>query len=113
MDLRTKKPSGKYWDFTKASDRREAKETIMQQKPDWLIGSPPCTPFSQLMQVNFRKWTDERIQAVLEEGRRHLRFGVSERERERESHSMIAISFSAAVRRKNAVKRSRFIRGDC
>ena len=45
FDLRTTKPNGENWDFTKAQDRDEARAIVMMVNPKWLIGSPPCTDF--------------------------------------------------------------------
>ena len=45
LDLRTKKPDGTSWDFTLAQDRKQAKDIVINEKPDWLVGSPPCTQF--------------------------------------------------------------------
>ena len=44
LDIRTLKPHGDYWDFTKRADRREARDLVNQLDPDLIIGSPPCTP---------------------------------------------------------------------
>ena len=46
LDIRTLKPNGQPWDFNKRSDRNEARRLIDEKQPQWLIGSPPCTPFS-------------------------------------------------------------------
>lgn len=43
FDVRTYKPSGEAWDFNKSSDRREARRYVKEEKPTWVIGSPPCT----------------------------------------------------------------------
>ena len=40
IDLRTMKPRGEPWDFNKASNRREARKYVEEEKPTWLIGSP-------------------------------------------------------------------------
>ena len=40
FDLRTCKPDRQAWDFTKASDRREARRYVEEDKPQWLIGCP-------------------------------------------------------------------------
>ena len=45
LDLRTLKPSGEAWDFTKKSDRLEALQLVRDRKPKWVIGSPPRTAF--------------------------------------------------------------------
>ena len=55
LDIRTKKPNGRHWDFNKASDRQEVRRLVEDLKLTWLIGSPPCTAFSQLQNLNFRK----------------------------------------------------------
>ena len=78
LDLRTTKPDGSSWDFTKRADRRMARELIDQENPDWLIGSPPCTSFSLWNQaMNFPKMEPERVKREMEEGRTHLRFMAS------------------------------------
>ena len=33
---------GHKWNFTKASDREQARKYVRDKKPNWLIGSPPC-----------------------------------------------------------------------
>ena len=40
------------WDFTKRSHRELAEKYQGERKPLVLIGSPPCTPFSQLQILN-------------------------------------------------------------
>ena len=77
LDLRTTKVSGEPWDFMEAGDRAEARRMVQEDKPDWLIGSPPCTAFSLWQQLNFSKMTEEKVKRNLAEGRLHLRFMVS------------------------------------
>ena len=43
LDLRTYKPHGQAWNSKQRSDRKLAYRLINEQKPDWVIGSPPCT----------------------------------------------------------------------
>ena len=40
------------WDFNLKSHRDTAERYIDEQKPLVVIGSPPCTPFSQLQSLN-------------------------------------------------------------
>ena len=40
------------WDFTKAEDRRRAWKKIKEEDPYLVIGSPPCTLFSLLQELN-------------------------------------------------------------
>ena len=46
FDMRTLKPDGLPWDFSRRADRALAREFIAMEKPTWVIGSPPCGPFS-------------------------------------------------------------------
>ena len=61
------------WDFNKLSDRKRAQAYIEKYRPRLIIGSPSCTAFSQLQNLNpdsvekQRKWR---------EGCRHLKFVV-------------------------------------
>ena len=78
FDLRTQKPNGEPWDFRKRSDRQMAYRYIREHCPGWLIGSPPCTPFSQWnLGVNKKKMDPQTYAANLAEGRMHMRFMVS------------------------------------
>ena len=75
FDIRTAKANGEPWDFNSPSDRKLAREIIENRRPTWLICSPPCTAFSQLnVHWNFPKMEQAKVQAMLEEGRRHLHF---------------------------------------
>ena len=76
LDLRTRKRNGDPWDFSKEEDRLEAEKLVHEEKPDWVIGSPPCTAFCRLMALNFIHWSDERVAACLQEGRQHLHFMI-------------------------------------
>ena len=40
------------WDFTRQDHQMEAERRIDEQKPLVLIGSPPCTAFSQLQSLS-------------------------------------------------------------
>ena len=40
------------WGFTIEAHRQKAWRQIKQEKPFCIIGSPPCTQFSALMEVN-------------------------------------------------------------
>ena len=73
LDIRTLKPDGSSWDFTKRADRRLASELIDSQNPDWLIGSPPCTAFSiWKVAMNYPKMDKAKVQAAISEGKIHL-----------------------------------------
>lgn len=77
FDLRTRKGDGTPWNFSKASDRKEALRYVKEKRPTWIVGCPPCSAFTRLQGLNFRKMAPERIKTILHEGRRHLHFVIS------------------------------------
>ena len=78
LDLRTLKPNGEPWDFTKRADRKEARTMIDEQDPDWILGAPPCTSFSIWnYAINYAKMDADVVRAKLAEGRLHLNFVCS------------------------------------
>ena len=44
--LRTTKPNGQPWDLCKREDRKLARQMVDEQQPEWIVGAPPCKPFS-------------------------------------------------------------------
>jgi hypothetical protein len=50
---------GVSWDFQKPEDRKRAWERIRAEEPFLVIGSPPCTMFSSLQNLNVKKDTAE------------------------------------------------------
>ena len=78
LDLRTSKPDGTAWDFTRKSDRNAARDKVRRNEPDFIIGSPPCTAFCAWNHhMNFCKMDPEQVRFTLEEGRVHLQFLAS------------------------------------
>ena len=43
LDLRSFKPDGTPWDFTRSADRSLALKMVREQRPKWIIAAPPCT----------------------------------------------------------------------
>lgn len=78
LDLRTVKKNGQPWNFCLRADRKEARELVSKLKPDWIVGAPPCTPFSIWNHgINFKKMDPEVVKKMIEEGQLHLRFMTS------------------------------------
>ena len=78
LDLRTLKPNQQPWDFTKRSDRQEARDLINRLQPQWIIGSPPCTPYSIWnFGINYKRMDQEKAKKMLAEGQVHLNFMCS------------------------------------
>ena len=66
MDIRTCKPNGQPWDFSKRSDRKEARQMIKDSNPDWVVGAPPCTAFSIWNHgMNYRKMEPTKVKQLL------------------------------------------------
>ena len=77
VDLMVSKNSkGDHWDLSKDTDQRELRRLLKKEKPLFLVGSPPCGPFSPLQNLSKYKRTDEENQQILEEGRTHLKVAV-------------------------------------
>ena len=75
LDLRSTRPDGENWDFSRASDRAWALRLLRQQKPMWVIASPPCTAFSVINRnLNFVRMSPEEVNRRVEEGMVHIRF---------------------------------------
>ena len=56
MDLRTMHDSSTPGDFNKKEHRYDARRLQSSEKQAWLIGSPPCTPFSiSSVRINFKE----------------------------------------------------------
>ena len=70
MDLRTG------WDFTKAEDRERCRQYVRRARPLVLIGSPPCTMFSRLQNLNWGKSEerDARMHKELKTTKEHIDF---------------------------------------
>jgi hypothetical protein len=52
VDLTTKKPDGEYWDLSRPEDVRLVEELQEEEEPWLLVGSPPCTTFSQSLKLS-------------------------------------------------------------
>ena len=77
FDLRTAKPTGEPWDFSRRSDRKQALQYVQDKRPTWIVGSPPCTAFSRLQGLNFPMMDPARVARIIKEAKRHLHFVIS------------------------------------
>ena len=72
-------PNGKPGDFRQRSDCHEALTFIDDLDPDWVLGAPPCTAFSNWNYgLNYKKMDGEAIRAKLAEGRMHPQLLLSD-----------------------------------
>ena len=75
LDLRFMNPDGRTREFTRARDRERVRDMQRLEKPEWLVGAPPCGPCS-IWHFNFncRKMDPERVKRNMEAGMIDLRF---------------------------------------
>ena len=76
FDLTTCDETGKPWDFNDASMRNKAARRVLKDKPTLLIGSLPCTYFSQLMHINWPCMDPTVAMETWNEAIKHLKFCV-------------------------------------
>ena len=76
LDLTEKDHDGKAWDLSKKEMRRRAVQKINKDKPLLIIGSPMCTDWSSMMNLNWGKMTEEQKEKRMTSARSHLRFCV-------------------------------------
>ena len=72
LDLTTKDPlTNEPWDLSKRTVQERVKKLIRESEPYCIVGSPPCTPFSQLQGLNKRKRDPKVVKKELEAGKAH------------------------------------------
>ena len=75
LDLTVNDPEDdKPWDFNDEEKRNKAKKLIGERRAVLLVGSPMCSAFSQIQNLNFAKMTEEQVHKIREYGRKHLEF---------------------------------------
>jgi len=64
------------WNFDREQDREEARRYVRRVKPMVVVGSPMCTAFSQLQNLNWGKSEerDEKMREALKKACRHMEF---------------------------------------
>ena len=77
LDLTVADPyDGQPWDFTLKEKRKRAEELLRSRKPWILVGSPPCTDFSQIQVCNRPRWTEWENERRMMAARVHLEFCI-------------------------------------
>ena len=78
FDMRTSKPDGTPWDFSRRANRRLARSIIDRDDPEWIIGRPPCTAFAIWnYAMNYPKMDPDRVRRAIHEGRIRLNVVLS------------------------------------
>jgi len=74
FDLTTCDENGKYWDFDQEERRKRALEVIKTEEPILVIGSPMCTAFSLIQNLNKGKVDSCKVKENWRKAMIHLRF---------------------------------------
>ena len=66
------------FNFDLAADRKKAWDSILHEKPQLVVGSPPCTFFSRLQELSKNMYHNDaawmaKSQEVIEQARRRVR----------------------------------------
>ena len=73
-DLLTYDETGEPWDFDKKCQREKCMRHVMEKKPQFLIGSPMCTAFSNIQNLNKMRRDPAVIEKEYEKARVHLKW---------------------------------------
>ena len=74
FDLTTTDENGNPWHFNDPNMRNKAARRVLQDKPTLVIGSPPCTYFSQLMGMGWSRMDTDEAWQKWNEAVGHLNF---------------------------------------
>ena len=78
LDLTRQDPrTGEAWDLSLKSVQERVRKMVRQDKPLFLIGSPPCTAFSTLQNLSEHKRDPKVVAAEREAAEQHLKFCMS------------------------------------
>ena len=72
LALTTTNSEGKPWDFNDSAPRTEAENILDEQRPQLRIGSPICTAFSNIQDLNKAKRNPAVVEAEIEKARVYL-----------------------------------------
>ena len=77
LDLTGRDPnSQKPWDLSDKKVQAKVKKLIRDTEPLFVVGSPPCTAFSQLQGLNKGRRPQAVIDKEFRAGREHIRFSL-------------------------------------
>ncbi|CAK9069029.1 unnamed protein product [Durusdinium trenchii] len=65
------------WDLSQEAQRKAMWKALREEKPDFLIVSPPCTAFSQIQTTNWARMLPKKRVALLTAGLEHLQLAAA------------------------------------
>ena len=71
------------WELRSRTQRHACAKKLAEEKPHFLIASPPCTAFSALQRISRLRRDPEKVMDQMKEAEAHLDYSVGECERQR------------------------------
>ena len=76
LDLTTEDADGRSWDFNQLEMRNRAVRKVPKDRPRLLIGSPMCTGYNVMNNINYARLSQEEIDEKMKYARLHLEFCI-------------------------------------
>ena len=77
LDLTRNDPkTGEPWDLSDKKVQSRIVKLVAEGRPLFIIGSPPCTAFSIIQNINKERRDEKKVQKELEEAKEHIRFSI-------------------------------------
>ena len=73
LDITNHDHGGEPWDFSKPKMRERIRKKIQRDKPLLIIGSPMCTDWSTMMNLNWPRMSEDQINSRMKAARMHLK----------------------------------------
>lgn len=78
LDLTREDPeTGRPWNLADKKVQRKVQAMVRETEPFMLIGSPPCTMFSTLMNLNKGQMKEEEYKRMMKEAKEHVKFCIT------------------------------------
>ncbi len=74
LGLATTDGKGEVWDYDLAAKRQQAREPIDKEKPYMIVGSPTCTAYSIMQNLNESRRDPKTVRKLITRSRVHLHF---------------------------------------
>ena len=98
LDLTMRDPeTGRPWDLSVKETQDKVRTNVVSSKPFMLIGSPPCTAFSQLQGLNNSKRDPEIVAKELAQATAHILFCFEMYEIQRRSGRYFAHEYPSSA----------------
>ena len=76
LDIKVARADGKPWDLGKPKNQKEAEMMVDKTAPRLLVGSPMCTMFSKMQNINYERMGKEVWDARMATAEEHMRFAI-------------------------------------